>query len=846
MRFFFRSLFAAPLLAACALTACGSEHSADDVLGDDDIVGEDGGSSGGSSSGTTPSATLDDELPWEVITEQGETVLPNVYYAEPSQNEQVMPHTVDGHAQIDRLVYPTFGNPNLYLRDDENDSLLVVLRVEESAYAQLAPTLGEPVPNKNRSYLQLTQDAKNQLAVWLVARGGREQYTALEQAIPSSVGNSRLFRIEPTEIQIDPIADDQPESLSRRRTLRLIFRKDALAKVPADLYDLRFELLKGGRVALGDDRGAALEWQYNAVRIYDRSDDEYSVLNITDTQLSMGDVKTGDPRTHMRAFVDYVNASTEPGIKDAKFITFNGDLHNGGSILTFRQRAVANTYRNEAAFILGTLKELRKPIFLTAGNHDGYAATGVAPGAVVTADNALDTTMNDVVNEAQPSPWPGFAVEKYDAYRNAVTNDPGGFANDVYVGSFVRRAGERTYAKAFVSEIAREKRNMVLYDGFHQWQRTYGPLNFSFQFKKNHYISLNSYDLRQHVRSGWGMFTVNYGGGISAVQEEWLKRELASHAADDVVLLAHHDPRGGHRSIDRGYYFAQLAYKNVQQSMANYLLQEVWNPTACSGLPTWARAETTTDEECLHDGLQEWMGPNLRFDCLPTEMDETGACKSDLFANPEQHAYRFDAYRFIDILARTANIRTLLLGHTHMNTLEVLQKGQLLVPVQFTDEQLKGFASLEVQNPSRGYAWLSELSGQTPADYDPAALQEQQIEARMKQLRALYEGAAKGTNQNLGGDDHRELVVLRTTCTASLTSQVDLTGDKAVGFAVLSLFRRADARGLELPQVNRARYYQSDETAKFIALGEVDIPRTEHVDQFSATNPLRQFFAFPE
>lgn len=824
------------------LAACGSDDpSLGGGGGDDDDVDTDASSSG-ASSGKAPSRSLDDELPWEVITEHGETVLPNVYYADPSQNEQVMPHTLAGHAQIDRLIYPTFGNPNLYLREDDTDSLLLVLRVEDSALAHLAPTLGEQVPNKNRHRLTLTQDAQNRLSVYLVPRNGRAEYTALGQAIPGS-GNARLRRIEPTEIQIDPILPDQPEVLTRRRTLRLLFRKDALADIPADLYDLRFEILQAGRAAKAPDGAPLLEWQYNAVRIYDSAPDEYSVLNITDTQLSLADVKTGDSRMHLRNFVDYVNATGEASVKNALFVTFNGDLHNGGSILTFRQRAVANTYRQEAEEVLGTLRELRKPLFLTAGNHDGYVSTGIAPSAVVTADNTLGTRMNDVVNEALPSPWPDFSVDRFQAYRDSISLTPGGHANDLFVGSFVRRAGERTYAGAFL-EIPRDKRNMVLYDGFHQWQRTYGPLSYSFQFKNNHYISLNSYDLRQHVRAGWGMYTVNYGGGLSAVQEEWLRRELASHTTDDVILLAHHDPRGGHKGIDHGYYFAQLDFQNVQQSMSNYLLQEIWNPAACSGLPSWARPESTTDEECVHDGLQEWMGPDLRFDCAPDAMDESGACRSDLLSNPAQHTYRFGAYQLVDVLANAHNVRTLLLGHTHMNTLEVLKQGQVIVPVQFTDQQLHEFASLEVQNPARGYAWQNALSGQMPPDYDPEALPEQQVEARIRQLRTLYEGAAQGTTQTLGGDPNRELVVLRTTCTAALTTQEDLSGTKAVGFAVLAVARQNDARGVALPQVNRARYYQQDETSKFKPLGEVEIPRNKATSQFSADNPLRGLYEF--
>lgn len=826
-----------------ALGACGSDDPKTNGV-DDDATETDGGASS-SSSGTAPkpSETLEDELPWEVVTEQGETVLPYVYYADPSQNEQVMPHSVAGHAQIDRLVYPTLGNPNLYTRSDDADSLLLVLRVEDAALEHLRPTVTGKVPNKTRELLSLTQDGANRLAVWLVPRGGREQYTALGQAIPGGNGNARLHRINPSEIQIDPIADDLPESLAARRTLRLVFRKDALAGVPADLYDVRFEILKEGRAAIDASSQPIFEWQYNAVRIYDSVPEEYSILNITDTQLSMADVKTGNSRANLRNFVDYVNASNDATVRDAQFITFNGDLHNGGSILTFRQRTVANTYRDEAATTLGILRELRKPMFLTVGNHDGYAATGVAPSAVVSADNTLGTNMNDVVNESLPSPWPNFTVEKYQAYRDLMLRTPGGLANDLFVGSFVRRAGERTYAKAFF-EIPRDKRNMVLYDGFHQWQRTYGSLNYSFSFAKNHYISLNSYDLRQHVRSGWGMYTVNYGGGMSAVQEEWLRRELASHTKDDVVLLAHHDPRGGHNGVDHGYYFAQLAFQNVQQSMSNYLLQEVWNPSACSGLPDWARPESTTPEECVHDGLQEWMGPDLRFDCGTAAMDEKGACRPELLADASQHAYRFGAYQLVDVLATTPNVRTLLLGHTHMNTLEVLRQGQVIVPVQFSDEQLRGFASLEVQNPARGYAWQNEISGQTPADYDPNALPEEQIEARMKQLRAIYEGAAQGTTQTLGGDRTRELVILRTTCNAALTTQEDLGGEPAVGFAVLNVARSKDERAVDLPQVNRARYFQTDETNKFRSLGEVTIPRTKSTGQFAADNPLRGLYGF--
>ena len=32
-----------------------------------------------------------------------------------------MPYAIDGHVMIDRLVYPTLGNPNLYVKSDPSD-----------------------------------------------------------------------------------------------------------------------------------------------------------------------------------------------------------------------------------------------------------------------------------------------------------------------------------------------------------------------------------------------------------------------------------------------------------------------------------------------------------------------------------------------------------------------------------------------------------------------------------------------------------------------------------------------------------------------------------------------------
>lgn len=827
--------------------ACGSESDDDKrrssgsgqaEADDDDPYGSSGA---GGSSGYKPNdpSDPDRELPWEVVSDQGETLLPNVYYADRSQNAQVMPHTIDfptvRHAQIDRLVYPTLGNPNLFSRDDETDSLMVVMRVEDVALEHLNPQLGEAIPNTHRHRLSLDKGNQDRLQIYLVPRAGRDTYTTLDRAVPGG-GGDRLYRIEPSDLQIDDLLEDLPAILAERRTLRFWFRHEALAHVPAGLYDIRFEIQREGRLATDSTGEHQVEWQYNAVSIQDDAPEEYTVLNVTDTQVSMANVGTGDSRDQLRGFVRSINTSIDPSVRSARFITFNGDLHNGGSALTLRQNTVAHTYRNEATFIVEALRDLNKPIFLTAGNHDGYAATGIAPGAVVYADSAANISLAEVVRNSMPSAWPGFTEQAYGNYRSRVANTPGGFPLDVYTGTFRRTVGARTYSEGW-HLIPERERNMMLYDGFSQWHRTYGPLHYSFNFGKNHYISGNSYDLRQHTRAGWGMYTVNYGGGLSAEQEEWLGRDLRRNQSKDTVLLMHHDPRGGHKGEDQGYYFAQLAFANMQQSLVNFVLQQGIGPTMCK-LPRWARAGYS-EAECLHDGLQEWMAPDLRFDCGQGSMRD-GACAADLI--DDQNTYRFDAYRLIDLIARTPQLRTMMLGHRHLNALEVRLSGDELVRVNFTDEELRRRAELEVQNPARGYAWQVETSGQAPDDYDPEATDEAKIEARLKQMRTVLQGAANGTTQILGGERNRELVILHTTSVSNLTSQKASGGQSAVGYATLDVVIRNDARVLGVPQLNRVKFFLGSSGANFSSLGEMTIPRDRRVERLGGDNPLAALY----
>ncbi len=528
---------AALLLLLLPVLACNSTDSGGDAANDQMLA---------------PGAS---DLPWEVRSDRGETYVPDVFYAEPSQNEQVMPVAIDGHTQIFRLIYPTLGNPNLYAKKDADDSFMMVLRLDDEALLHLAPSFDEPIDRSPLTRVRLgSVDDKNSIAFYLVARGARVPFTESAYA-PIAANGETIFRIEPSEVLAHPVPSDMPEVLKQRRTLRVVFKQGAMKDVPPGLYDVRFEVKKNG-----DLHGGVFEYQYNALRVFDAppANDEYSVINVTDTQVSVGAWYQSRTKAKLNDFVHYVNASTDKEIRNASFITFNGDLHNGGSPGGFREPFVATTYNEEARVIVNALKELKFPIFLAPGNHDGYASTGWVPGAIKFLDAITFGSLKGIVEAANPKAWPDFSWTEFDRYRKATEDLPGGWHRDVFVGQFSRREGNDF--KSWIP-VPRGDRNMVLYDGFHQWQRTYGPLYYSHRFGKSFFLGLNSFDLRQHRRTGWGMYVANYGGGMSPVQLAWARRELdlAEKIGVDAVMVLHHDPRGGHKGKDFGYYFSTTA-----------------------------------------------------------------------------------------------------------------------------------------------------------------------------------------------------------------------------------------------------------------------------------------------
>ncbi|MFO0742922.1 MAG: metallophosphoesterase [Labilithrix sp.] len=776
-----------------------------------------------------------EEKPWEVVSNKGETYLPNVFYADASENEQIMPYAADGHVMIDRLIYPTLGNPNLYTKNDINDELAVVLRIEDAAMAHLNPHL-EDVAGSSLKRLVVPNDPETGFAFFLVPRSARNSATESTSAI-SFGGSTNVVRIYPNSVFVNPEPNDEPAQLKKRHTVRFLFKQGAMQRAGAGLYDLRFEMKKDNSIVKVENK-PVVEWQFNAVRVFDTEPDEHSVVNITDTQVSVGDLYGDKTRDKLDELVQFLNTTNDAAIKNASFITFNGDLHNGGSPGSLRQRPVATTYAEESKSIVNLLKYLPMPIFLTTGNHDGYVATGQVPSAVKVVDTLVLDNLKKVIDDQTTHPWAGFNHDDFNDFlaRTKATDHLGGEHKDIITGSFARTASADGFASW--KEIPKRERNFILYDGFYQWQKTYGPLYYSHKFGKNFYVSLNSYELRQHRRSGWGMYTVNYGGGMSDVQMQWLDRELlrGKQDASDVIILAHHDPRGGHKGKDLGYYFEQMDYRSVQSSAIDYLVGKVWNPAVCK-LPDWALTTEQT-ESCAHDGLQEWMRPDAEFDC---PWDQR---KSDFTCDASKGEPFASGVELLKRVAASTQVRTMLLGHTHYNAMEVIQQGEELVPGQFPvdgNASVK-FATLEVVNPIRGYASEQTANGSSD-DYDnhnvPLAPLEQSFNAFTKQ----YDKSVSGWSRTLAATQGpRELVVLRLVSASDLANATYSGGKSAMGFAVLGLTVKDDPRGVTQPQVNRAKFYANTGHASFTVVGEIDIDRTRGIKPHDPQNPVEKLF----
>jgi len=85
-------------------------------------------------------------------------------------------------------------------------------------------------------------------------------------------------------------------------------------------------------------------------------------------------------------------------------------------------------------------------------------------------------------------------------------------------------------------------------------------------------------------------------------------------------------------------------------------------------------------------------------------------------------------------------------------------------------------------------------------------------------------------------------VILRLVSNADLASQTYSGGKDALGFAVLSLTKKADARNVSNAQLNKVLFFANVGTAKFDHVGSIDIDRTATLKPHDAENPIQKIY----
>jgi hypothetical protein len=229
------------------------------------------------------------------------------------------------------------------------------------------------------------------------------------------------------------------------------------------------------------------------------------------------------------------------------------------------------------------------------------------------------------------------------------------------------------------------------------------------------------------------------------------------------------------------------------------------------------------------------MRADAEFDCVEDYRGADGFChydgRTDANGNPAHPWY--SGYATIDKLAIHPSVRTFMMGHTHYNSLEILQAHQEIVPGSVTLDS-KTAARLEAENPVR--------AGAMSPDGDSTTLTSDGIEEEHGNFVLNLTADGHNFHRTLvpGPSGKRELLILRTTSNADLTSQ-KYNGKAMMGFATLEVAPSSDARSFSLPQINQVKFYLND-AGNFEVVRTVRFDRTATVHTSDGDNPVNGLF----
>lgn len=443
--------------------------------------------------------------------------LPNWHYSRPSENElaQQLPIPI----RIDKIISPTIGFPSL-VRKGQPFSVILQLDsgsklasyLEEEKEVKVEARIASHLPSPKRS----------------VPKGFEEVYSGYEEYENHQTNSGNEYFSLPRHFFDVP----QPtytlaiEAVQNRdHFLVLSLRMPEVIESQAGLaYDLEVKIWRGEELLLHD-------LSRHSVGLL-RDQKKYRFVHFADPQLNDVEYQLmGKPPKHLDDLAVQKHALTQ-AMKELNFIQpdfglISGDLVSGSNrwysntiaLLADRlyppeeRKLEDSSYAFEYQSIYSFLRSLRFPAFAALGNHDGFSA------------------YSDLNKKGKPI------------------------------------KGSNTLVGA-----EKDSSQSVLYDGKHFWRRMIGPRYYSFEIGKWHFTVLDTYDLRRFFRQGYASIAANHGGWISKEQLNWVRAdfESAKQSGKKIILVGHHDPRGGAEGMFYGkpqYSHPRRAIRQLQEEL---------------------------------------------------------------------------------------------------------------------------------------------------------------------------------------------------------------------------------------------------------------------------------------
>lgn len=113
-------------------------------------------------------------------------------------------------------------------------------------------------------------------------------------------------------------------------------------------------------------------------------------------------------------------------------------------------------------------------------------------------------------------------------------------------------------------------------DGLKFWEKTFGPLYYSFDYGDTHFLSVNSYDWSRRDRIGFSYLVFNWGGSIQQEQMNWITKDISENLdAEQIIMMIHHNPlwdTTGDSLLKKGYHGRDELLTLIRTNMVDGVL----------------------------------------------------------------------------------------------------------------------------------------------------------------------------------------------------------------------------------------------------------------------------------